>query len=152
MSPGHRQLLGGQETPRREVRAGRVEAEDGRLGVDRRGARGSGPAGRTTPNHSSNCRYRTEPVVYGRGCPGSPSPGSGRRGDRPGRLWAVAELVGQGRRRQVAGDQDVVRLQRRDPRDDLVQPLQPELVAPDPRSSSAIPTARLFNSRSGLKA
>ena len=36
-------------------------------------------------------------------------------------------------------------------RDDLVQPIQPELAGPT-RKSSTIPTARLLNSRSGLNA
>ena len=43
---------------------------------------------------------------------------------------ARAELLRQGGRRQVARDQDVVRLQPLDPAHDLVQPLQPELAGP----------------------
>ena len=54
-APGPAQLLGGQAAPRRDVRPGRVEAEDRRLVVDRPEPRVR-PGGAKTPNSSSNCR------------------------------------------------------------------------------------------------
>ena len=57
-----------------------------------------------------------------------------------------AELDRQGRGRQVAGDEDVVGLERGDALDDLAEPLEAELAGPPDQERAPSPASRLLKS------
>ena len=107
---GGHELIRGQPPARREPSPGRIQAQDRRVAIERR-SHGKVKAGMNVPNVPSNRRERNERPVARSWLPGI-NRHPGRIGQQRGQqARCLAKFRGQGGRRQVSRDHNVVRLQ-----------------------------------------
>ncbi len=141
-------LMRGQPTPCGDSGLGRIEPQDGRLIVEP-AQPGVGMLGcklsEELLEQAGAMRFDRVAIVVPRD---DRHPFRVVKPGREGRSRRT-KLARQGRGAQISGDQDVVGAETGNPVDQFRRPFEPEPCA-RPRTSDAVPSSRLPNSRSGL--